>query len=279
MTTQHNTSRAFQTVSGNFRKAHEVLLARADKDGVFQTTEVAKALTEKLGLSRPSASSSVFQWSDPTGVRGYRKVRLYKARAAASDPPETGGVVTMIKTPKKGPTPPISANKNGPFYLAAGQWPKNGSRRYDEVMTQLRRLATEAGDELGYWALRKVVVEMADLGFHSFSVYRAVKEAVHRGEIRRDGAKRRFTSKSKSNGRRDPLSDPNSFKGPKTDKMIETERAPEGIQTGVERTSAGDMIRQAVQRKLETTEMQTLIDTYVKGEVEKSLRRQLGLTS
>lgn len=268
--------------SGNYHRIHQAVLEKAGPDGVFSTTEVIKEIQKKVKAGYSSVASTVFQWSDPTEERGVRRVRIHTPRVKASDPPET----QVTKTPATTTTTKVTAsfppetNKNGPFYLVPGQWPSSGLTRKEEVINEMRRIA-KTFDHKNGWLLIDMVKIMADLGFNSASVYKAVKEEVRDGNIEKRGSRRRFKG---TTVRIDPLSDPNSFKGPKTQKMIDEER---GLNTeaandvraeGVERTAELDvLVTQMVQKKLEQPEMLSLIDAFVKARIEEALRRQLGM--
>lgn len=274
--------------SGNYHRIHDAILERADKDGVFRTGKAIEEIIKVVDASYSSVASSVFQWSDPTGKLGVRRVRLYSPRNKASDPPEMPTDTTALKD-KTGSTswakgvfpPPPSTNKNGPFYLKAGVKSTNGVRRGDQIREQISVLAKTLSDEDGLWPLARMVQEMANLGFPAPSVYKHINREVAAGRIKRRGGRRMITS-----FKVDPLSDPNSFKGPKTDRMIEQERGintevandkPEGIPTGDKAAALDALITQLIQRKLEQPETLSLIDTFIKARIEEVIRKQLGL--
>jgi hypothetical protein len=269
--------------SGNYHRVHEEILKRANKDGVFQTTETMKAIREDLGLPHSSVSSTTFQWSDPTGLRGFRRVRLLSPRFSKSDPAE------MVDSPAESPQvkvkpvgsfpPPIHPNKNGPFYMAVGQKPR-GLSRSEQIVEQVILMAPKISDSRGRWPLRTMVEKLADLGFSAVSIYRAVKSEVIAGRIKRHGLTRWLVEQAPAPVRIDPLVTPNSFKGPKTQTMIDEERAvikPEGIPTGEKAAALDGLITQLIQKKLEQPETLSLIDGFVKARMEEVIRRQLGL--
>lgn len=270
--------------SGNYHRIHDALLKRADKDGVFQTTETVTKIKDELKVGFSSASSSAFQWSDPTGRRGYRRVRLYSPRKSAHCPPE------MPDTPEKKtwaagvfPKPP-EVNKKGAYYISSGFKPK-GETRADQLRRAITEAAPAISDHRGFWELRKMVAAMADMGFQPFSVYKMVTESLANDTMERYGRMRRMKPSVAAAVRTDPLSDPNSFKGPKTQEQINEERAPEQVPGGVkpEGIPTGDkpaldgLITQLIQKKLEQPETLSLIDTFIKKRIEEALRKQLGL--
>jgi hypothetical protein len=74
------------TIAEAFR---DVIPYASDKDGVFRTGEASRWLIETYGCSRGTANATVFYWSDPTSIRGYRRYRRYAARTggdARSEP-------------------------------------------------------------------------------------------------------------------------------------------------------------------------------------------------
>lgn len=165
---------------GTYHKVHDGLLTLADKDGVFQTTDATNQLMDDLGVNRSSAASAIFQWSDPTGKRGYRRVRLYSPRISASVPPEMPEEKQKnvdIHWAQRAFKDLAPVNKNGPFYVSAHSGLFRGERKL-QMLEQLLKFQKENGDRNGFWMLREGVNAMAGLGFNPTSVYNLVRHVV-----------------------------------------------------------------------------------------------------
>lgn len=78
------------TESG-IRKAEEVLREAlpyiSDARGVFHTRD-ARDYLNNLGFQDGTSTSTVYRWSDPTNLIGYRRFRRYSPRVNVSTPPE-----------------------------------------------------------------------------------------------------------------------------------------------------------------------------------------------
>jgi hypothetical protein len=265
--------------SGNYHRVHNEILKRANKDGSFKVTETLKAIRDELKINTSSVSSSIFQWSDPTGVRGVRRVRLLSPRYAASCPVEMPDATPPTTPPSTWANghfpPPHKINKDGPFYISVGSRPGTIPRR-EQLLTELKRVAEEKADSDGLWNLRVVVSELCNLGFNPVTAYHVVKEQMRVGAVGRKHG-HRFFKDPPMPPRKDPLSDPNSFKGAKTQEQINEERRPKGIPTGDKAAALDELITQLIQKKLEQPETLSLIDAFVKARMEEVIRRQLGL--
>lgn len=329
--------------SGTYHRVHDELLKMADKDGVIQTTDACKAVMATVGVGRSSASSTIFQWSDPTGRPGYRRVRLYSPRVSAAEPnemPDDKPVVNDRSAKHSGQRPvgfvPLpSANKNGPFY--EGQFgPRKWGKGYRRVLMveQTIRLQNERWGGKAF-NLRDMAEAMADLGFNPTSFYFMIRDGVSSGHVKKVKPYKRFikagypdflrkqmglvytasreekepeqvpggveedgrndtdhlqsTEANKERlkesieqlnapARVDPLSDPNSFKGPKTPKMIEEERTRP---LPPRKWPHDEELRQKVEALVESTlsapETIRAIDKLVGEAILASARRQLGV--
>lgn len=262
--------------SGNYHRIHEALLNKADKDGVFQTTEVIRKLTDELGVGFSSASSSAFQWSDPTGQRGYRRIRLYSPRKSSACPAEMVDKTTppKVKTWAHGvkfpPAPGV--NKRGEYYLTPGTKPR-GETRADQLLRCITELAPSMSDGAGFWMLSDMVAALAGKGFQPFSVYKMVVESLENGTMEKRGRFRRVKPSAAA-----------SF----NTEAVNTEAVNDGVRFDapsplnhlkvVNETPALDgLITQMIQKKLEQPETLSLIDGFIKKRIEEALRKQLGL--
>lgn len=183
-------------IKGNYRRVHEALLKYADKDGVFQSTLATKKIMADLNISKSAASSAIFQWSDPTGTRGYRRARLLTARSSSSDPAELPDYTPAPKPaqpaqpvqswPEKAYSTAPQTNKSGPFYIPQHSGVFRGERRAQMARELLKFQKTHGG----FWGLREGVEHLANLGFNSTSAYSFIRKAVEDGGCDRKGWRR-----------------------------------------------------------------------------------------
>jgi hypothetical protein len=157
--------------------AREEMKNMADEHGVFKCSDMIDRLKARAGVTHSTASSTMWQWSDPTDQDGYRRRRIKSPRSSRFDPLER----SMFKFPKKPERLISSARGHVPLEEAARQMQAKVAVQprftsYDIILAVMEASTSMANAD-GWMSKRQLVTRLnVTKGMPEGMIYRVLRD-------------------------------------------------------------------------------------------------------